>query len=64
MDQLIKRYTECVYSGGQDVGYVRLDDILRYDQANNSWTNVGKMTTGRAYYHVVTTIANVSDICP
>jgi len=50
--------------GGTGNGYANyFDDILRYDQASDSWTNVGKMTSVRGY-HVVTTIANVSDICP
>ena len=58
----IVSFNDYIFTGGYDGGN-SLSDILRYNNKNHTWEEVGHMREAREY-HAVAVLEDVSHLCP
>ena len=52
-----------MFTGGMEKGGNPLSDILRYNNKNHTWEEVGQMKEAR-WGHAVAVLEDVSQLCP
>ena len=56
-------FNDDIFTGGRDNDGNSLSDILKYNNKNHAWEEVGQMKEAR-YNHAVAVLEDVSQLCP